>query len=42
MTSLPTTGGIFLYSQPTDMRKGFSGLAGIIRRESKVSGVIVF
>jgi transposase len=33
MTSLPTNGGIYLYSQPTDMRKGFSGLAGIIRNE---------
>jgi transposase len=33
MIALPTNNEIFLYSQPTDMRKGFSGLAGIIRSE---------
>jgi len=33
MIALPTTSGIYLYSEPTDMRKGFSGLAGIIRGE---------
>lgn len=33
MISLPTTNGIYLYSQPADMRKGFSGLSGIIRNE---------
>ena len=33
MIALPTTSGIYLYSQPTDMRKGFSGLAGIVRDE---------
>jgi transposase len=31
--ALPTTSGIYLYSQPADMRKGFSGLAGIVRNE---------
>lgn len=33
MIALPTTSGIFLYSKPTDMRKSFSGLAGIVRNE---------
>lgn len=33
MISLPTSGGIFLYAKPTDMRKSFSGLAGIVRNE---------
>ena len=33
MIALPTNSGIFLYSQPADMRKGFSGLAGIVRNE---------
>lgn len=33
MIALPTTGGIYLYSQPTDMRKSFSGLAGIVRND---------
>ena len=33
MISLPTNAAIFLYSKPTDMRKGFSGLAGIVRNE---------
>lgn len=33
MIALPTTSGIYLYSQPADMRKGFSGLAGIVRNE---------
>lgn len=26
MIALPTTSGIYLYSKPADMRKGFSGL----------------
>ena len=33
MIALPTNSGIYLYSQPADMRKGFSGLAGIVRNE---------
>ncbi len=33
MIALPTAAGIFLYSKPTDMRKSFSGLAGIVRNE---------
>ena len=33
MIALPTNSGIFLYSKPTDMRKSFSGLAGIVRNE---------
>lgn len=33
MIALPTAGGIYLYSKPTDMRKSFSGLAGIVRGE---------
>jgi transposase len=33
MIALPTNGGIYLYSQPADMRKGFSGLARIVRNE---------
>lgn len=31
MISLPTNTDIFLFSQPTDMRKSFCGLAGIVR-----------
>ena len=33
MMSLPTTANIFLYSHPTDMRKSFCGLSGIVRSE---------
>lgn len=33
MMSLPTTTNIFLYSHPTDMRKSFCGLSGIVRSE---------
>lgn len=33
MIALPTNTGIFLYSHPTDMRKSFCGLAGIVRNE---------
>jgi transposase len=33
MIALPTNTEIFLYSHPTDMRKSFCGLAGIIRNE---------
>lgn len=35
MISLPTGGDIFLYNAPTDMRKSFDGLSGIIRAELK-------
>jgi transposase len=31
MLSIPPTVPIFLYTQPTDMRKGFDGLSGIVR-----------
>ena len=31
MIALPTNTDIFLFSQPTDMRKSFCGLAGIVR-----------
>ena len=31
MLSIPATISIFLYTQPTDMRKGFDGLSGIVR-----------
>lgn len=31
--SIPSTVSIFLYSEPTDMRKGFDGLSGIVRSE---------
>ena len=31
MLSVPSTVPIFLYAQPTDMRKGFDGLSGIVR-----------
>ena len=31
MLSLPSTVPIFLYTEPTDMRKGFDGLSGIVR-----------
>ena len=33
MIALPINSGIYLYSKPADMRKGFSGLAGIVRDE---------
>lgn len=33
MMTLPTTTRIFLYSKPTDMRKSFCGLSGIVRSE---------
>lgn len=33
MLSIPPTLSIFLYTQPTDMRKGFDGLSGIVRSE---------
>jgi len=31
MLNVPATVPIFLYTQPTDMRKGFDGLSGIVR-----------
>ncbi|MCK4660178.1 MAG: IS66 family insertion sequence element accessory protein TnpB [Phycisphaerae bacterium] len=33
MLSIPPTVSIFLYTQPTDMRKGFNGLLAIVRGE---------
>jgi transposase len=33
MLSIPANISIFLYNQPTDMRKGFDGLSGIVRSE---------
>jgi len=33
MLSIPSTVSIFLYSEPTDMRKGFDGLSGLVRSE---------
>ncbi len=33
MLSIPSTVPIFLYTEPTDMRKGFDGLSGIVRSE---------
>jgi len=33
MLSIPPNATIFLYTQPTDMRKGFDGLSGIVRSE---------
>ena len=33
MLSLPSTVPIFLYTEPTDRRKGFDGLSGIVRSE---------
>ena len=32
MLSLSSTQRYFLYARPTDMRKGFSGLSGLVRR----------
>ena len=34
--SLGLNRGIYLYSQPTDMRKGFDGLCGLVRQHFKV------
>lgn len=33
MLSIPANVSIFLHTQPTDMRKGFDGLSGIVRSE---------
>lgn len=33
MMTLPNTANIFLYSRPTDMRKSFCGLSGLVRSE---------
>ena len=33
MLSIPPVIPMFLYTQPTDMRKGFDGLSGIVRNE---------
>lgn len=33
MLSIPPTVPIFLYTRPTDMRKSFDGLSGIVRSE---------
>ncbi len=33
MLSIPATVSIFLYTQPTDMRRGFDGLSGLVRSE---------
>ena len=35
MIALPTNTDIFLFNQPTDMRKSFCGLAGIVRDQLK-------
>ncbi len=34
MLSILPTSSIFLYTEPTDMRKSFDGLSGIVRSES--------
>ncbi len=33
MLNIPTNVSIFLYTEPTDMRKSFDGLSGIVRSE---------
>ena len=33
MLSIPVTVSIFLYTEPTDMRKSFDGLSGMVRSE---------
>jgi transposase len=33
MLSIPPTVPIFLYTPPADLRKGFDGLSGLVRRE---------
>jgi transposase len=33
MLSVAPTASIYAYTRPTDMRKGFDGLCGIVRRE---------
>ena len=35
MLSIPSSVAIFMYSEPTDMRKGFDGLSAIVRSEFK-------
>lgn len=32
MLSIPSSVPIFLYTKPTDLRKGFDGLSGIVRK----------
>ena len=31
MLNIPSTQSIFLHTRPTDMRKGFDGLSGLVR-----------
>lgn len=33
MLSVPPSVSIFLYAEPTDMRKGFDGLSGLVREQ---------
>ena len=33
MLSIPSTVSIFLHTEPTDLRKGFDGLSGMVRSE---------
>jgi len=33
MLNIPSTRPIFLHTRPTDMRKGFDGLSGLVRQE---------
>jgi transposase len=33
MLNIPSTVSIFLYTEPTDMRKSFDGLSGLVRAE---------
>ncbi|MFQ5410705.1 MAG: IS66 family insertion sequence element accessory protein TnpB, partial [Phycisphaerae bacterium] len=33
MLSIPSRVSIFLYTEPTDMRKSFDGLSGLVRSE---------
>jgi len=33
MLNIPATVEIFVYTDPADMRKGFNGLSGIVRKE---------
>ena len=35
MLTIPATTAIYLHTRPTDMRKGFDGLCGIVRQELK-------
>jgi hypothetical protein len=41
MLSIPPTVPIFLYTPPADLRKGFDGLSGLVRRVCRERGRVM-